>query len=193
MSKTIRAFIAVDLNPTIKRTIEDIQNHLKKSDCAVKWVRPENIHLTLKFLGDVNIKKINSLIQTLADLFCNTKPIETQLTQLGAFPNIKRPRVLWVGLKDDKQNIVQLARSLEENLGKIGFQKDQKPFSPHITIGRLPAPKNIQALTQAISSYTLPPAQAQTVQQVILYKSTLTSQYPIYKKLAKFDFHSSYD
>lgn len=188
MDNTIRTFIAIDLDPTIRRAIEQIQDFLKKLDCHVKWVKPENIHLTLKFLGEVKLKKIDAIKQTMENILKNTESIDTELTQLGAFPSANHPRVLWAGLKDDERRIVRLAASLEEGLGKIGFKKEQRPFSPHITIGRMRSPRNLILLSKAISDYPLPAGLTQTIQSVTLYKSTLTPQGPIYEILEEFHF-----
>lgn len=193
MDTTIRTFIAIDLNPDIKQAIERMQSHLKEIDCNVKWVSPANIHLTLKFLNDIDPKTIDTLKRVLENLLQNIDPFKIELTQLGAFPKINDPRVLWAGLKDDKQQITQLATSLEKKLKAAGLKKDQRSFSPHITIGRVRSPKNSDLLSQAISNYSLPTGITQTVQSIALYKSTLTPEGPIYEMIRRFDFRGVHD
>ena len=188
MSDTIRAFIAIPLDPKIQHSIECMQDHLKKSNNDIKWVKPENIHITLKFLGDVTTEQINSVKQTLSNCTHNTRPFKVELSQLGAFPNIECPRTLWIGLKDSKQQLNRMAVSLEIALGKIGFQDDQRPFSPHITIGRIRSSKNIDALAQSTSSYQISENCTQTISKIILFQSTLTSEGPIYKSLYQIKF-----
>jgi len=183
MSDTIRAFIAIPLDPKIQHTIERIQDHLTKINHDVKWVTPKNIHITLKFLGDVTTEQINSVKQTLANLYQNTRPFTVELSQLGAFPNIDRPRTLWVGLKDNKQRLSRIAVSLEKALGKIEFQGDKKPFSPHITIGRIRSSKNIDALSESMSNHQFFENCTQTISKIILFQSTLCSEGPIYQSL----------
>ena len=183
MNNTIRTFIAIPLDPHIRQTIAQAQNHLKELDCNIKWVNPENIHLTLKFLGEVKLKKIDAVKQSLEDLLGSVKPLPIELTQLGAFPNVKRPRIIWVGLNDDTKAISQLVSALEETLEKIGFKKEGRPFSPHITIGRIQSLKNLNLLSPEISGYSLPPDLRQTISHITLYKSTLTSDGPIYDAL----------
>ena len=183
MSDTIRAFIAIPLDPKIQHSIERMQDHLKKSNNDIKWVKPENIHITLKFLGDIDTKQINSIKQILSNCTHNTRPFKVELSQLGAFPNIDRPRTLWVGLKDSKQRLNQISMSLEKTLGKIGFQTDQKPFSSHITIGRIRSSKNIDALSKSMSSYQISENCTQTISKIILFQSTLCSEGPIYQSL----------
>jgi len=183
MSDTIRAFIAIPLDPKIQRVIERMHDHFKKINSDVNWVASKNIHITLKFLGDVNTEQINSAKQALATLYQSTRPFTVELSQLGAFPNINRPRTLWVGLKDNKQRLSRIAESLEKALSKIGFQGDQKPFSPHITIGRIRSLKNFDALSKSISNYQIIESCAQTISKIILFQSILSSEGPTYKSL----------
>jgi 2'-5' RNA ligase len=187
MSNTLRTFIAIPLSSEIQQFLSQVQDHLKKLDCNIKWVNPENIHLTLKFLGDVKPKKIDAIKQTLEELAKNMRPINIELTQIGAFPNAKNPHVLWIGIKDDEHQIARFASSVEDNFGKIGFKKEKKPFSPHITLGRIRSPKNIQLLSEAISNYALPVDLKQIAQNITLYKSTLTPAGPIYEPLHSAD------
>ena len=185
MSDMIRAFIAIPLDPKIQHSIERMQDHLKKTNSDVKWVKSENIHITLKFLGDVNTEQINSVKQALSNCTHNTRPFKVELSQLGAFPNIEHPRTLWVGLKDHKQKLSRMAVSLEKALGKIGFQGDQRPFSPHITIGRIRSSNNIDALSKSMSNYPISENCIQTISKIILFQSILSSEGPIYEPLYK--------
>ena len=188
-SNTIRAFIAFKLNTDIQQVVRHIQDRLMKLDCNIKWVTPENIHLTLKFLGDVKLKNIGSIQQILRETFSGIPPIETQLTDLGAFPDIDYPQVLWVGLDDDRRQLAGTAKTLEKALGKAGIKKSGKPFSPHITIGRVRSPRNIASLSQAMTQYTLPDVPKQIFDEVMLFKSTLTPQGPVYERLENIGLH----
>jgi len=188
MSNTNRTFIAVDTSAEIRKTLQQVQDHLKACDCNIKWVKPKNIHLTLKFLGDVNPKIIIDVQNVLNEIASKSEHFVTELTQLGAFPSIHRPRILWAGLKDDNKNIVRLVTLLESKLGTIGFKKESKPFSPHITIGRIRSPRNLKTLTQELADYSIPIDILQSIQKITLYKSTLTSSEPIYEVLKEFNF-----
>ena len=183
MSDTIRAFIAINFNPKIQRSIGRMQDHLRKTNCDIKWVRPENIHITLKFLGNVETKQVDAIKRMLANHYRSTKPLKVELAQLGTFPNINRPRILWIGLKDNKQRLSQTAISLQKALTKIGLEGDQKAFSPHITIGRIRSFKNTNLLSESISKYQVPKGLTQVITKIILYKSILTSQGPNYEPL----------
>lgn len=183
MSNTLRLFVAINFNPKIQRSIKHIQDHLGKTDCDVKWVKPKNIHITLKFLGNIEIQKIDVVKQALINHYQNTRSFKIELTQLGTFPNINHPRILWIGLKDSKQRLNQIVTLLQKALVKIGFEEDKKSFSPHITIGRMRSLKNINLLSESISTYQAPKNLTQVITTIILYKSTLTSQGPIYESL----------
>jgi 2'-5' RNA ligase len=197
MAETLRAFIAVELNEEIKKTIIQVEDDLKITGCDVKWVKPENAHLTIKFLGQIKEKRLGPLLDALDSLFIelplnklnkDIHPIQTGLTQAGAFPSLQRPRVIWIGLRDDARQISRLAESVEEALGGIGFKKEDRPFQPHITIGRFRSTHNLFSFTKKFEQYSLPAAPDLTISSITLFKSTLTSSGPIYESLKKFSF-----
>lgn len=186
MAETIRAFIAVELNDQVKQTIREFQDRLKPLGCDISWVKPENAHLTLKFLGDVKIKMIPSITETLGDLSRNLHSFDTTLTQPGVFPDLRHPRVVWIGLDDGNGNLARMAESLETALGNIGFRKEKRDFQAHITVGRIRTLKNVTQLCSAIKGFAVPSGIEQSVGEVVLFKSTLTSQGSIYEILKKF-------
>ena len=183
MAETIRAFIAVELNDQIKETIRGFQEHLKPPGCDISWVKPENVHLTLKFLGDVKTKMIPSVTETLGDVCKDLRPFDTTLTQPGVFPDLHHPRVVWVGLDDVNGNLARLAESLETALGNIGFKKEKRDFQSHITVGRVRTLKDIAQLSDTIKKFSVPTGIKQSVGRIILFKSTLTPQGSVYEPL----------
>jgi len=185
MNNTIRSFIALDIDQSALDVIEKAQDRLKTLDCNVKWVNPKNIHLTLKFLGDIKISKVESITQVLKNLFDNSPSIQTKLNHIGAFPNIDHPRVIWVNLDDAQHNIVQIANRLKDALGLIGFKKEQRSFSSHITIGRTRSGKNIAALSKELKHYVLPAQVNFVLRSVTMYQSTLTPDGPIYEQRSR--------
>lgn len=186
MAETIRTFIAIELNDQAKQAIRELQGHLKPLGCDISWVKPENAHLTLKFLGDVKMKMIPSLTETLANWCRGMHPIETTLTQPGVFPDWKRPRVVWVGLNDEKKELARLAESLETALGNIGYKKERRDFQAHITIGRVKSGKNIHQLSESLHNYQVATGIIQNIQDIYLYKSVLTGGGPLYSVLGRF-------
>src|SRR3989338_2841091 len=108
MAETIRTFIAVELNDRVKETIRNLQGQLKPLGCDISWVKPENAHLTLKFLGDVKMKMVPSVTETLMNLCRDIHPFDTSLTQPCIFPDLRHPRVVWIGLDDAQGKLAQL-------------------------------------------------------------------------------------
>lgn len=196
MAETIRTFIAIELNDQVKQVIQKFQDHLKPLGCDISWVKPENAHLTLKFLGDVKMKIIPSVTETLANLCRDLRFFDTTLTQPGVFPDLRHPRVVWIGLDDTEGKLGQLAGSLETALENIGFSakggakggKERRDFRAHITVGRIRTLKNVTQLCDAIKGFTVPSSIKQSVSEVAFFKSTLNPQGSIYEHLSRSKF-----
>lgn len=191
MAETIRAFIAVELSDQIKETIRNFQEQLKPLGCDISWVKPENAHLTLKFLGDVKIKMIPSVTETLVNSCRDLRFFDTTLTQPGVFPDLRHPRVVWIGLDDTEGKLGQLAGSLETALENIGFRKERREFQAHITVGRIKSGKNIQRLSENLGHYHLPADITLGIRNICLYKSVLENSGPVYSVLANCAFGRS--
>lgn len=182
-----RVFIASSLNEEAKNLIKDIQSNIKKLNCQIKWVKPENVHLTLKFLGNIESDRIDELKKLVQSTSKMTQSIKSDLFNLGAFPNSQKPKILWVGLSDNESKIAQLAETIETSLSTIGFSKEKRSFKPHVTIGRVRSFKNIKPLSETISQFSVKNAVAQNIDNITIYKSTLTPTGPIYEVLKKFE------
>ena len=180
--ETVRSFIALELTPEIQKELGQIQNELKKSGADVKWVNPQGIHLTLKFLGNVSLELVEEIKKIIDQLAKGHKRFEMKISQLGAFPKIEYPRVIWVGIEQGKDQAVKLARVLEEYLIRPGFLREKRYFSPHLTIGRVRSGRNRDQLKKLIQSITFS-QRAMQAEKVILFKSTLTPQGAIYQPL----------
>jgi len=183
MSNTLRTFIAVPINFHIQNAIGHIQNDLKKVGADIKWVNPKNIHITLKFLGEISSDKIENVSKILHDVIVPKEPFSMPFSTLGAFPKIERPKVLWIGNNSTSKRITEIAQELEEALEKIGFEKEKRKFEPHLTIGRVRSPINKFALSKKIKKYEIRKELMQDITEVNLYKSTLRSHGPLYEIL----------
>ncbi len=181
----MRTFIAIEISEEIRNTLAQIQSHLKYSGADVKWVEKDNIHLTLKFLGEISEEKKESVKSLLDSIASQTKPFEITIKDIGVFPKIEFPRVVWVGLDKGSSESKTLAEKIDEALSKIGFEKETRPFTSHLTIGRVKSPKNKEALKEKIQSYSPQTIdhRPQTIDSVILFQSTLTPKGSIYTKL----------
>src|SRR3989338_7594585 len=172
----IRTFIAIELDFEIQKYLSSLQDQLKKAGADVKWVNPRNIHLTMKFLGDTPVGKIDAVENVMRDATKKTPIFSIGLTHIGAFPTVDNPRVIWVGIDEGKKESASLALSLEEKLEKVGFQQENREFSAHITIGCVRSPLNRLALCTVIKGLKINEKINQQARRLILFKSTLTSQ-----------------
>lgn len=193
----MRTFIAIELSKETKDWIAHLQGQLKNSGADVKWVEPENIHLTLKFLGEIDNKQLSNIIKVLQDSNQNRNSFYIRLSSLGAFPKINFPRVIWIGIDKGEAESKQIATDLEEELAKIGIPKEEKrPFSCHITLGRLRSVLNrdrlIKDLDNLANNFTPPaPGTEFLVTKITLFKSTLTPRGPIYEILKEIPLKTS--
>jgi len=179
----MRTFIAIELDETIRNELAQVQARLQYSGADVKWVEPGNIHLTLKFLGEVSeekVKQASSILEAIARRF---QPFEITVQGIGVFPKPDFPRVVWAGLTQGHEKTSDLAHAVEDSLENIGFQRESRPFSSHLTIGRVRSPKNKAVLKEKILSTKIEKHLAQTIDSLTLFRSELTSTGPIYTKI----------
>lgn len=185
---TLRTFIAIELDPKLQSALHKVQDEFKKEGADVRWVKADNIHVTLKFLGEISPEKIDTVKGAMQKTFADVKPFSMGLTHLGAFPKLENPQIIWVGVTADRNSIKLIAESLEENLSKIGFKKEVRDFDPHVTLGRSRSAINKIALTKKLKAFKFPAEPLhQLVNQIVLFKSTLTPQGPVYEVLAKIE------
>ena len=134
----IRAFIAVELPEGLKRELAAIEIQLKKaSPPVVKWTNPNSIHVTLKFLGEIAEESIDELMPAIEESAYGISPFQLEIADIGAFPNLSRAQVVWVGVKGELQKITQLQLRIESNTEQLGFPREFRAFTPHLTIGRV--------------------------------------------------------
>ena len=183
MPSTIRTFIALELPPSVISLLEKVQEDLKSMRLRAKWVRPENIHLTLKFLGNINpgdIDKIGGAMIAAVDDFAGLTLVARGV---GVFPGIKRPRVIWVGLGGQIQSLFTLQRVLEDNLAGLGFKKEKNPFKGHLTLGRFRQTVNPNTIRQIMREYANLYSEEFTARRIILFKSDLKPTGAVYSQL----------
>jgi len=136
--QTIRSFIAIELPEAVKTGLQQLQTELTLPRYSfVKCVAPEGIHLTLKFLGNISAEKVTDITGVMEQASQEVSPFQLQLTEVGAFPNMRRPRVLWVGIKGEVDKLVSWQQRIDNGLVPLGFAKEARPFTPHLTLARL--------------------------------------------------------
>jgi len=186
----MRAFIAIELPKAIRDSLTRLEERLKKSGAQVKWVEPQNIHLTLKFLGEVDQQKLEKITEAIKCTACDKKTFHLRVSSVGAFPKINFPRIIWVGIDKGDNETKEIAEELEEKLAELGIPKENRPFSSHITIGRTKSTLNKEELIQELTAAEdiLKTENLEfNVERITLFQSTLTPSGPVYKPLKTAD------
>lgn len=183
----IRAFIALDLPPSIQDAIENQSRPLRQAigDEPARWVSARNMHLSLKFLGDVPISHLDFIKQMLTQAADSHPRFDLQIGGLGSFPTSKRPRVLWVGIHAPAA-LVSLQNAIETGAVRLGYEKEARPFSPHLTLARIRqgiGAGDLQKIRAAVAKIQLGRIGTASVDSVHLYQSDLHSGGSVYTKL----------
>ena len=171
-----RLFIAIELPATLRRRVQDHIDQLKKAlpDARASWTREENLHLTLKFLGDTPVNRVEALSQAAARAAAQVSPFEVIIGGCGAFPTRGQPRVLWIGIEDPTGAQNKLYRALEDECARAGFPREARPFHPHLTIARLRQPHGARRLVELHEEIGFDPVPV-NVSDVCLIRSELKS------------------
>ncbi|HUV04612.1 MAG TPA: RNA 2',3'-cyclic phosphodiesterase [Armatimonadota bacterium] len=180
----IRTFIAVPIPAEARRRLAEIEEELKTSGADVKWVREENFHVTLKFLAYVEPDCLDRVIRAVESAVKGTAAFDVSLSGVGAFPKASRPSVIWVGIATGAQELKALAERIESATERIGFGREQRPFSAHITAGRARSPKNLDRLREIIERLREEPVGSFRAENVAVMKSELRPTGPIYTGIA---------
>jgi len=137
-NEQIRSFIAIELPEEVKSGLHRLQAELKlPQHTFVKWVGPESIHLTLKFLGNISPQKVSEVAKVMEQASNGVSPFQVEITEVGAFPNLRQPRVLWLGIRGEINKLVAWQQRIDNGLAPLGFAKETRPFTPHLTLARL--------------------------------------------------------
>jgi 2'-5' RNA ligase len=183
----LRTFIAVDFSPEIIRKIKEIIDYFKTQtpERALKWVAPENLHLTIKFLGEVPEEKIEQIKSLINETLDDVKVFEIGVEELGMYPNPQKPRVVWLGITG-ADPLKEIHKMLESQLQKADIQPDKRSFSPHLTIARIRRNADIQSVKEigeTLSKFKVGSLGSCNIDHIVVYKSELTPQGPIYTPL----------
>ncbi|MGQ9460111.1 MAG: RNA 2',3'-cyclic phosphodiesterase [Candidatus Bathyarchaeaceae archaeon] len=182
MSETIRSFIAFDIDSElVLKRLSEAQNMLMNTGADLKLVNPQNIHVTMRFLGNISPPMVDSIHEEMKKI--SFSPFEIELKGLGAFPNLKYARVVWAGIRKGADNLRDIFNQLEPRLRKLGFKPDPKGFSPHLTIARVKTGRHKAELIKCVedmADYEFGIIKADCLR---LKKSVLTPKGPIYTTL----------
>jgi RNA 2',3'-cyclic 3'-phosphodiesterase len=179
----IRAFLAIELPASLRPVLSRAQEELKKSGADVKWVPVGNIHITLKFFGNITEEQVTDLSEAVTALAAGQEPFTLAVTDAGAFPTPKSPRVVWLGVGGELDVVQEFYRRLEIAFAALGFPPEDRPLSPHLTLGRVKSPAGRTALIQALVYLPPPTAPPFQVSEVVLFRSNLTPRGATYLPL----------
>lgn len=182
--EAVRTFICVQLPAFAKDRLGSTQQRLRESGAQVRWVKPHNIHLTLKFLGPVPAEGLQDVVRAAQRAAVPAPPIMLEVTVLGCFPDRRAPRVIWAGLKQLPKELRDLQQRVEKELVAIGYSAESRPFSPHFTLGRVRSGRNLPKLVAAMQAERLEPLRFD-VAEVVVMASRLHASGALYTPISR--------
>ena len=182
----VRAFVAANLDSDLKAALAIAQDRLKATRSDVGWVRPENLHLTLKFLGQVEEGRLGAIGEAIAAAATGSGPIRLVFEGLGAFPSPRAARVVWIGLSHGAEALAKLQTRVEVGLESLGFAREERPFTVHLTLGRVRSPAHREQLARALTSTSVEALGEMALDRIELMKSDLSARGARYSILQSF-------
>jgi 2'-5' RNA ligase len=177
----IRSFVAIDVEPAVRAALRTLQTEFVDTRADVRWVRPEGLHVTLKFLGAVEAARLEAVHTALVAALAERPPLCLSVRGLGAFPSWRRPRVVWVGLAGE--GLAELAACAEHTLTGLGFLAEGRPFTPHLTLGRVNSLRGWPRLEDLIKTHLQDDFGDSRIDAVTIYRSTLQPGGAVYTSL----------
>jgi len=185
MPQVVRTFVAVELPGQVHRKVNALVEALSHSGANVKWVETENLHLTLKFLGDIDLREVHHVCRAVEEATREVEPFELLLRGAGAFPDPTRPRTLWIGVDTGVEEMVALQTRIEDSLHKLNFPRENRRFTPHLTIGRVKTGEaGLAELEALIAKHANKEFGLVEVDEVTVFSSQLYRKGPLYDVLS---------
>jgi 2'-5' RNA ligase len=181
----LRTFIAVDPGKAIRNQLVALQETLARTGAEVKWVEPENLHVTLLFLGEVDVREVPAVCRIVQDCTDRQPAFPLHIEGVGCFPNPRRPRIVWAGVGEGVQPLCALHDVLEVPLQDLGYRREERRYTPHITLGRVKSEQHSPALAQSLSQRAGWKGGESTITEVLVMSSELTPQGPNYTVLSR--------
>ena len=183
----VRLFVAVEIPEETREKLAELQDKLKKVDADVGWVAPENLHITLKFIGYIDEEKIDTVINIMNDSVTHIKPFDLSYVGVGIFPTEKNPRVIFADIIDSGGILAKIHERLDNQLMALGVEHEERKFEAHLTLGRIKTRRNVRKLVEGLNSYNGFNFGSEHITQVVLMKSDLSPNGPKYTKLNSVD------
>lgn len=187
----VRTFIALDLPAAVRDQAGRLQQIMMRRCAGVRWVKPEQMHLTLKFLGETKADKIRTILTMLDRMTWGIAPFVLDIGGIGAFPNPRNPKVIWAGIGVEAR-LVDFQQRIDTELEQLGFPKEKREFSPHLTLGRVKDGTYRKELVGCIEQHSTEHIGIVEVSQVVFFRSELTPSGPIYSVLGEFSLHGQH-
>jgi len=180
----IRSFLAFELPDDIKTVVTRVSGEIRKSSLDVRWVRPEFIHLTVVFMGDIESEQIAPMGASLGVVCSQHSPFTISLKPMGCFPNIRNPRVIWLGIDGDLERMSRFRDDLQHALSPFGIKEEERAFRPHLTLGRFRMlGKRQTELEQLLAKYKELSSPAHSLSELVLFRSDLKPGGAVYTKM----------
>jgi 2'-5' RNA ligase len=181
-----RTFIGVQVNQDVRTSATALQQSLAQSGANVNWVSADNLHVTLLFLGEVDDRELHAISRAMADAVAGEPRFSLRVSGVGAFPNLRRPKVVWAGIADGAAELVRLYGLLEHPLLALGaYRREDRPYSPHLTLGRVKSETEGHALAPVLTKFTDWSGGRAMVTEVVLFASDMQREGPVYTILAR--------
>ena len=175
----MRLFVAIELSDRVRSALAGVQAALGATFSGIRWIPPDRMHLTLKFLGEVTDRDVDDVAQAVRGVAEKSKGFEMQIAGAGCFPKQGAVRIVWAGVQEESGTLIESAKQLDESLHPLGFPQELRPFSPHLTLARLRHDDSGDALRAAAENYAYPSV-TQSVSKMILISSVLSKKGPSY-------------
>lgn len=176
----MRAFVAVELPADVRARIGAFQDQLAACGADVKWTEPPNLHVTVRFLGEIDAAQQSAIEALLRRVTAPRAPIEVLLSELGAFPSVRRPRVVWLGISRGREALAEVAAELERGLGACGIAPEDRPFAAHVTLGRVRSSRGLGRLVERLGLGGWVPPPPFAADHLTFFQSCLSSAGPTY-------------
>ncbi len=186
VADTIRSFVAIELPPAVTGALRTLQTDIRSDGLRAKWVRSEQIHLTLKFFGEIQAADADRIAACIAAAVADIPTFQLDARGIGVFPNIRRARILWTGIGGETDVLGSLQQQIEQSLEPVGFKPEGRRFTAHLTLARFKAPVDPDSLIAVMKQHGDFRSEIFKVQAIYLVKSDLTQNGPIYTKMGSF-------
>lgn len=171
----IRTFIAVDISDEQRTAMEMVQQQLQSAGLTAKWVRPDDFHITLHFLGEINEREVGALCNVINRVAKKAPPLTLGIAGLGAFPNLRRPKTIWAGVTEGAEELSRIHDALRDPLAELGcYRHEDRRYTPHLTLGRCKAQEESEAAAAELAKYATWSAGSRPVHEIRLYRSEST-------------------